>query len=128
MTNRKRILIVDDDHDIRQGTNLRLRSAGYETLQATNGRTGVDAATEFHPDAIVMDVCMPVMDGVEAMQRLRELKSTSDIPVVVLSAATQDESEVLKSGARFFVRKPYIASALLAAVDSVTSDKERTKI
>jgi CheY-like chemotaxis protein len=123
MSNQKRILIVDDDHAIRLGTHLRLKSAGYNTLQADNGQAGVDAATEFLPDAIIMDVRMPVMDGVEALDRLKEMESTSDIPVVVVSASSRDESTALKRGARYFIRKPYAAGALVAALDSATNSR-----
>jgi CheY-like chemotaxis protein len=119
---RKRILIVDDDRDIRMGARLRLRSAGYETIEAANGRLGVNTATECQPDAIVLDVRMPVMDGVEALEQLQREVSTRGIPVVMVSGSPRDETTALDSGARYFVRKPYPAATLLAALDSVISD------
>lgn len=125
MAKNKQILIVDDDHDIRRGAHFRLRSAGYETLQAENGRQGVDAAEEKHPDAIVMDIRMPVMDGSEAMKQLQNSASTRDIPVIIVSASPCEEAESRKQGAQFFIRKPYSANALLEAVDAVTSDSRK---
>ncbi len=126
MTRRKQILIVDDDHDIRRGTHIRLRAAGYETLQAENGREGVDAAEEKRPDAIVMDIRMPVMNGSEAMEQLQKSASTRNIPVIIVSASPCEEAVSREQGARFFIRKPYSADALLAAVDSVTGDCENS--
>lgn len=126
MASSKRVLIVDDDHDIRLGTHFRLRAAGYETLQAQDGRTGVDAAEGSCPDAIVMDIRMPVMDGVEAMERLQMSPATRDIPVVVVSASLCDEEAALKHGARYFIRKPYSAESLLDAVCAVTSKQQDT--
>ena len=125
MANKKHILIVDDDHDIRRVTHFRLRSAGYETLQAENGRQGVDAAEANRPDAIVMDIRMPVMDGSEALKQLQSSESTRDIPVIIMSASPCEEATCRDQGARFFIRKPYSVNALLAAVDAVTNDSRK---
>lgn len=120
MSQSRRILIVDDDHEIREGTHFRLRSVGYETLQADNGKSGVDSAVANHPDAIVMDVRMPEMNEVEAMERLKKIQETANIPVVFVSASLNDEKVALDKGARFFIRKPYSSKDLVAAIDAVT--------
>jgi CheY-like chemotaxis protein len=124
MTASKRILIVDDDRDIRLGTHFRLRSAGYETLLEENGQRGIDSAEQHHPDAIVMDIKMPEMDGVTALELLRESPSTCDIPVVIVSASPGEEARALQQGASYFIRKPYSAGALIAAVNAVTECSE----
>ena len=124
MSANKRVLIVDDDHDIRRGAHFRLRAAGYETLQAENGRRGVDSAEESSPDAIVMDVRMPEVDGIEAMKQLRCMPRTRNIPVVIVSASPCEETSALEQGARYFLRKPYSASALVAAVNAVTDGSQ----
>ena len=115
------ILLVDDDHDIRLGTKCRLHSAGYSTLEASSGVEGIELAHSRHPDAIVMDVRMPSMDGLEALQVLQEDEQTRNIPVVMLSASPKDEQTALEMGARYFLRKPYAADTLLAAMRSVTA-------
>lgn len=73
---------------------------------------------ESRPDAIVMDVRMPRMDGLTALAELKADPDTRDIPVVMLSASLPDQKEALDRGARFFLRKPYGGQALIEAVRS----------
>ena len=122
MLDKKRILIVDDDHDIIQGANLRLRAAGYDTLTATDGEQGVAAAVTNTPDAILMDVRMPRLDGLGALALLKQRAETRDIPVVVLSASLRDQRAALDAGARYFLTKPYRSNDLLLAVKSALAD------
>ena len=81
-----RVLLVDDDVDIREMCAEYLTTAGYEVLQAENGAKAIDVAIDREPDVIVMDVEMPVMDGLEAVLRLGADARTHAIPVIVLSA------------------------------------------
>ena len=113
-----KVLIVDDDHDVVRGLSLRLRAAGYETSAAYDGEQGLVAAKTGNPDAIVLDVRMPRLDGLAALRKLRSSKGTQDIPVVMLSASLVDQHAALDSGARFFVSKPYQPKTLLAAIDA----------
>jgi DNA-binding response OmpR family regulator len=119
--NQKRILIVDDDHDVVSGTRLRLRAAGYSTIEAYDGEQGLAAAIENRPDAIVLDVRMPRMDGMTALAELRLRDDMRSIPVIVLSASLSDEQAALDAGARYFLPKPYQGGRLLAAVENVTN-------
>jgi CheY-like chemotaxis protein len=112
------ILLIDDDHDVVLGESLRLRAAGYKTLAAYDGQSGVDAAVEHHPDAIVLDVRMPRLDGLSALIQLRHREETKDIPVVMVSASLVDEHAALDSGARYFLSKPYHPKSLVAALES----------
>lgn len=118
----KRILVVDDDRDIMRGMLIRLRSRGYETMEACDGRTGVDGALRDHPDAIVMDVRMPVMDGLQALGLLQLQTITHDIPVIMLSASLSDRQAALDAGARFFISKPYQSEMLIAALEDALFD------
>ena len=97
----RKILIIDDDHDVVRGTSLRLRSAGYEIAAAYDGEEGVAAAKELTPDAIVLDVRMPRLDGLGALDRLRRCDDTKHIPVVMVSASLVDRHAALDSGALF---------------------------
>jgi CheY-like chemotaxis protein len=81
-----RVLLVDDDVDIREMCAEYLTTGGYEVLQAENGAEAIDVAIDREPDVIVMDVEMPVMDGLEAVLRLEADARTHAIPVIVLSA------------------------------------------
>jgi CheY-like chemotaxis protein len=114
----KRILIIEDDKDIIQGMNLRLRSRGYETLEAYDGEAGVSGAVENHPDAIVMDVRMPRMDGLQALSRLQSLAATNTIPVIMLAASLADRQAAIDAGARCFLKKPYQSENLIAALEN----------
>jgi CheY-like chemotaxis protein len=116
------ILLVDDDRDIVQVASRRLQSAGFETMTEPDGARGVSSALAHRPDAIVMDVRMPCMDGITALHQLQSHDRTRDIPVVMLSASIVDRSHALDAGARFFVRKPYQGTTLVAAVRSVLSE------
>lgn len=115
------ILIVDDDRDVRKGTQLRLQAAGYKTLEAENGIEGIEMAIENKPDAMLLDVRMPKMDGLTALKLMQSNGMTKGMPVVMLSASHVDQSEALDSGARYFLTKPYQGSELLATIDSVLS-------
>jgi DNA-binding response OmpR family regulator len=108
--------MVDDDHEILHAACMRLRAAGYSTLEATDGESGVAAAVARHPDLILLDVRMPRKDGLAALSELKRRSDTKDIPVVMLSASIVDQGAGLDAGARFFIRKPYSGAALVKAV------------
>jgi CheY-like chemotaxis protein len=114
------VLVVDDDHDIVAGVSLRLRVAGYKTLAAYDGKQGVAAAIRYLPDAILLDVRMPTMDGIAALGQLKENPRTRDIPVVILSASMTDRETAIDAGALFFIQKPYVPENLLAVLNAAT--------
>ena len=119
-----RILLVDDDREIVRGVSVRLRAAGYEVLTAGDGEAGLAAAREQLPDAMVLDLRMPVMDGFTLMARLRECPETEAIPIVVLSANAVEKAkrQAMDLGAAFFLEKPYDPAKLVAAVDAVVAE------
>jgi CheY-like chemotaxis protein len=110
------VLIVDDDREIVTAATLRLRAAGYRTLTAHDGESGVALAAERQPDVILLDVRMPRMDGLTALAELKQRGDTRDIPVVMLSASIVDQRAALQSGARYFLKKPYCGETLVQAV------------
>ena len=112
------ILMIDDDHEIARAACMRLRAAGYKTLQAADGESGVAAAVASHPDLILLDVRMPVKDGLAALSDLKHRSDTCGIPVVMLSASVVDQEAGLNAGARFFIRKPYSGATLMQAVQT----------
>lgn len=122
MSNAKRILLVEDDHDVATGTSLRLRRAGYDVIHAGDGEQGLSAAMTHGPDAILLDVRMPRISGLDLLGILRRSHHTRRIPVVMLSASLVDQQAALEAGARFFLRKPYDGEMLLAAVESATNN------
>jgi DNA-binding response OmpR family regulator len=115
-----RVLVVDDDRDIVSGLSVRLRAAGYQVYSAHDGASGYDAALETHPDAMIVDVRMPCMDGLSMLAKLRERPETRATPVIVLSASLRDHQTALDMGARYFLDKPCDPRTLLTALHTVT--------
>ena len=87
----KKILIIDDEKDMRVYLGTLFRKAGYETETAANGDEGVAAAAQFKPDLITLDVLMPKKSGIKAYQTLRSGSMTRHIPVVILTGLTRRE-------------------------------------
>jgi CheY-like chemotaxis protein len=106
----RRILIVDDEDDIREVAQVSLELVGqYEVLTASNGRDGVRSARDDRPDAILLDVMMPDMDGPATLAELLADPLTRDIPVVFLTAKTQssERSRLSQLGAAGILTKPF---------------------
>jgi CheY-like chemotaxis protein len=112
------VLIVDDDPVIAMMYGLGLERAGYRVLSAKNGGAGLELVATAHPDLILLDVRMPVMDGIEVLTRLAADVATQDIPVVMLS--NYSESAVVKKtlslGAKQYLVKIDTTPAEVAAV------------
>ena len=91
-TERKKILIVDDEPGIREFLAGALGQRGYETFMAVDGQDGLDKASQIEPDLILLDVAMPKMDGWEMLSQLRLREETCNIPVVMLTAKGETEA------------------------------------
>src|SRR5919206_4993356 len=113
------ILVADDEPINRSLIQRRLERAGYHVLTAQNGREAVDKTREQLPDLVLLDIMMPVMDGLEACRLIKEDATTQDIPVIFLSARDETEVKVsgLSLGANDYISKPFKAEELLARVD-----------
>ena len=113
-----RVLIADDDEDIRVYLEVTLNLAGYEVIHAQDGIEAVELASTSSPDVIVLDVMMPRMDGLEAMRRLRADARTSHLPILLLTARVQRDDAIdgLDAGADDYVTKPFDAEELLARI------------
>ena len=116
MFERETILVVDDDTEILAAATIRLKAAGYDTLTAADGQAGVAAAEACQPDGILMDVNMPVKDGITALKELKSIDCTKDIPVVIMSAKESNRQAAYDVGAHAFVKKPYQGAKMVQAV------------
>jgi two-component system response regulator RpaA len=118
-----RILVIDDEPSIAHVIRLLLEAQGHEVLVADDGSRGVATAQRRSPDAIVLDVMMPVMDGFAVLEALKTDQRTSDVPVMMLSALTSDpiEQRCLALGALRYVEKPFEGNQLLDAVGALLS-------
>jgi signal transduction histidine kinase/DNA-binding NarL/FixJ family response regulator len=117
---RKKILVVDDTAGSRAVLVDLLDSLGFEVTSADNGQQALDCAPAWQPDLIVMDVLMPVMDGLEATQRLRQMAPCKDVPIIVLSAGASDADmeKSMRVGASAFLVKPVDFDALLKHIEA----------
>jgi DNA-binding response OmpR family regulator len=113
-----RILIVDDDAEIRLLLNELLTRAGFQVTEAGDGRSALRQLFETPPALVILDVTMPEMDGYQTLERIRDL---SDVPVIMLTARTQELERVrgLASGADDYVAKPFGRQELLARVQAL---------
>jgi CheY-like chemotaxis protein len=105
-----RILIIDDEDDIREVAALSLESvAGWQVFMANSGRQGLARAAEHRPDAILLDVMMPGMDGPTTFRELRKNPATADIPVILLTAKVQssDQRRFADLGVEAILLKPF---------------------
>ena len=113
------VLVADDDEDILQLLAFRLEHAGYEVVQAQNGKQALRLALELHPALAVLDVMMPGLDGYEVTRELRRHEITSAMPVILLTARAQesDVSRGIAAGADDYVKKPFDARVLKERVE-----------
>jgi diguanylate cyclase (GGDEF)-like protein len=114
----ERILVVDDDRDIARFVELNLTLEGFEVEVAHDGAQALEMATANPPDLILLDVMMPVVDGVEVVRRLRAQTSTASVPVVMLTAKSLSADKVvgLTAGADDYIVKPFDTLELVARV------------
>ncbi len=113
-----RILIVEDEPSIRDLLDDFLNGEGFDTLLATDGREGLEIATSEHPDVILLDVMLPVMDGVEAARQLKKDERTHDIPIVVMSANLTVLRRPDLLPVDTVIRKPFDLDELLALIQA----------
>jgi two-component system KDP operon response regulator KdpE len=118
MAEGRRILVVDDEPDLRDAVRVYLEMHGYSVLQAADGQEAVEKVRTTLPDLVVLDVMMPVMDGITALQQLRTL---SAVPVIMLTVKGDEDDKVraLRLGADDYVTKPFSQRELLARIESV---------
>jgi DNA-binding response OmpR family regulator len=113
-----RILVVDDDDDIRGLLRTLLERAGHEVIAAPDGRAGLRELFADSPDLVILDVAMPVLDGWATLERIREV---TDVPVLMLTARDAEPERVrgLTGGADDYVVKPFGRQELVARVDAL---------
>ncbi len=118
MSERPRVLVCDDESQILRALRVILRDAGYESIPADTGEQALDLAAVQNPDAAILDLVLPDMDGVEICRRLREW---SKLPIIVLSAVGEEDAKVraLAAGADDYVTKPFSPRELIARLQAV---------
>ncbi|WP_448594819.1 response regulator transcription factor [Thermoflexus hugenholtzii] len=123
-----RILIAEDERDIRELIIFTLEFGGFQVLSATNGEEAVELARQHRPDLIILDVRMPKMTGYEACRLLKAQEETRSIPVVFLSAKGQ-EAEIrqgMEAGADAYILKPFAPDELIQQVRAILDRRTPT--
>lgn len=118
----KKILIVEDDPSLSEALKLKLTSEGYTTEQAINGADGLEKAALFKPNVIILDLMMPVMDGITMLNKLRENEAFKKLPVIVLTnAGTVDN---MRDTIRYNDASEFLIKSNSAMEDIVSSVKK----
>jgi CheY-like chemotaxis protein len=115
-----RVLLIEDEPSVARLVQLILEIRGHECVIANDGSRGFASAQHQQPDAILLDLMMPIMDGFAALQALREDDRTQNIPVVVLSTVSKEmmEERCYELGARAVLRKPFDTDELLVRLEA----------
>ena len=116
-----RVLLVDDDRDVVRAVGMRLEANGYEVFSAHDGSAGYRVALEARPDAVVIDIRMPDMNGLTLLDKLRHEPGMQAVPVIMLSGSICDQQQALDMGASYFLNKPCDPVTLISALQSVTA-------
>jgi len=111
-----RILIIEDEPDLRKGLEVNLAREGFKVFQASNGETGISLAIKHNPDLILLDVMMPGMNGIDVCREIR--RRGIDIPIIMLTARSDEIDRVvgLEVGADDYVTKPFSVRELVARI------------
>ena len=126
--NKECILIIDDNADVRDYVKSLLKEE-YTVIEAPDGRAGLKKAMKYVPDAIICDVMMPVMDGLECCRKLKTELQTSHIPVMLLTACSLDEQRIqgFECGADSYISKPFNSKLLLVRLRNLIDNHKRLK-
>lgn len=128
INNTTTILVVEDQNDVREFV-ASVFNNNYEVITANNGEAGIKKATKNLPDLIISDIMMPVKNGIELCNSIKQDRLTSHIPVILLTAKVGEENEIegLKSGADAYITKPFNSKLLLVEVDRLIKSRQQLK-
>ena len=120
----KRVLIADDYDDTRRMMKYMLETRGYEAIEAADGIDAVEKAHKYHPDMILMDIAMPMLDGLKATEAIRQFDDDPDIPIVALTAYDDFyEERALAAGCNEVIGKPFEFEELEETLDYYLNDR-----
>jgi len=120
------ILIVDDDDDIRELLDYNLRKEGFNVIQASNGKEGIQMTEKHSPDLVVLDVMMPEMDGIEVCEQIRLLPNSEKIRICFLTARNEDYSQIagFDAGGDDYVSKPIKPKVIISRIKAILRRNE----
>jgi len=120
---KEKILIVEDDPDIVEMIDYNLKKEGYRTISVLNGEDAIGLAEKENPDLIILDLMLPEMDGFQVCKHLKGEEKTNAIPIVMLTAKSQETDKVLglELGADDYMTKPFSPRELIARIRAVAT-------
>lgn len=120
------VLVIDDEPDVRTLCKVNLEFSGHTVVEASGADQGVRIAQEIKPDLILLDLMMPKVDGWAVMERLKEDDGTASIPVILLTARADDESQLKgwSEGVLDYITKPFNPLSLVRLVERVLSERD----
>jgi DNA-binding response OmpR family regulator len=123
----KRILLIEDNHSLREEIINVLELEGFDVVTAENGRIGLERLKEGLPDIVLCDLMMPDMDGYETLQAIRGNPATQSLPVILLTARDDDQCKTrgAELGADDYVTKPFKIPDLLRALEAISKKRAR---
>jgi len=118
-------LVAEDEPYILKALDFRLKNLGHEIIAAVDGGEALEIATKEKPDLVLLDIMMPVMDGFQVLRKLKSQKKTKNIPVIMLTAKSQEKDIVtgLEDGAADYITKPFSFAELIARVNRTLASR-----
>lgn len=115
------ILVVDDEKDLLDLIEYNLKKEGFDVLKAENGEEGIEIAREKRPDLVLLDIMMPKMDGLQAVEIMRKDEALKNIPIIFLTARSDEKTEVegLNKGGDDYITKPISTTKLISRIKAV---------
>lgn len=121
----KKILVVDDEQQLALAVKIRLQSRGYEVVTANDGKRGLEALEQEHPDLIILDVLMPVMDGYSCLREINARIGRGKLPVIILTARDRMKDLFELEGIEDYLIKPFDHEDLLFRIERALKRRER---
>ncbi|SMO61642.1 response regulator transcription factor [Gracilimonas mengyeensis] len=123
------ILVVDDEKDLLDLIEYNLKKEGFDVIKAENGEEGIKKAKEHNPNLVLMDIMMPKMDGMEAVEKMRADDELKAIPIIFLTARSDEKTEVegLDKGGDDYITKPISTTKLISRIKAVMRRFEETQ-
>jgi CheY-like chemotaxis protein len=120
-----RVLVIDDERIVSMILKYAFEAIGCETIEADGGRSGIDTARDEHPDAIVLDLMMPEVNGIDVIETLRHEDATRDVPILVLTAVTmaREHGACMEAGADLVLTKPFDPQDVADAVEDLLAPR-----
>ena len=121
----KKVLLIEDDHNIRENTAEMLELSGFHVIVAENGQEGIQELTKIKPDVILCDIKMPHLDGFSVLTKFKEIKEIAHVPFIFFSASVEKKEveQAFALGIDGYIRKPFDFDELISTINQCLKEK-----